>query len=95
MYLIVTITLIAFGFMILEYKNVRFRKLHTHRNWLSLPIVDKYIQNNLSGRDRRQGLSCCYCGSRSFRQLGLEHRHDQRRVHICNQCNSLLYRTYR
>ncbi|MWV17060.1 hypothetical protein F3I16_13540 [Pseudomonas sp. L-22-4S-12] len=93
MLLIATIIAILIGFMILDHKNKKARELQTHRNWLRLPEVSDYIKNNLSGR--RQGLSCCHCGSRSIRQPGVDNRYDRRRIHICNQCNSALYRTYR
>ncbi|MDP2243556.1 hypothetical protein [Pseudomonas sp.] len=66
-----------------------------HRGWLRLPVVDKYNQRNPLSRSGRNGSACCYCGSRSIRQLGLEARNDQRRVHACNHCNANLYRTYR
>lgn len=66
-----------------------------HRGWLRLPVVDKYNERNQLNRSGRNGSVCCYCGSRSIRQFGLEARNDQRRIHSCNHCNANLYQTYR
>lgn len=88
-----TIAIIA-ALMAIDYKNKKTRELYTHRAWLRLQEVDVYINNNINGHGLRQGISCLQCGTRSIRQHGVDSRHDPRRVHICNQCNSTLYRTY-
>lgn len=88
-------TVIVFVFLILEHKNRKARALRVHRNWLRAPEVDQYMKNNLKNGGRRQGIYCCHCGSRSIRQPGVDNRYDRRRIHICNMCNTTLYRTYR
>lgn len=93
--LIAIIIAIVIGFMILDHRNKKARELQAHRNWLRIPEVDVYMKSNPNNGGRRQGISCCHCGSRSIRQPGVDSRYDRRRVHICNQCNSTLYRTYR
>lgn len=95
MSLIAIIIAIVFAFLVLDHKNRKARELRTHRNWLRIPEVDQYMKNNLKNGERLQGISCCHCGSRSIRQPGVDNRYDRRRIHICNQCNGTLYRTYR
>lgn len=86
---------IALGLVYWADKLKRQKQNRIHRGWLGLPVVDKYNDRNQLSRSGRNGSACCYCGSRSIRQFGLEARNDQRRVHSCNHCNANLYRTYR
>lgn len=92
---IAIIVVIIFVFIILDHKNKKAKELRTHRNWLRIPEVHDYMESNPNSGGRRQGISCCHCGSRSIRQPGVDSRYDHRRIHICNLCNSTLYRTYR
>ncbi|MEX6504421.1 hypothetical protein [Pseudomonas zhanjiangensis] len=65
-----------------------------HQKWLRYPDVELYLRKTTPG-GRKSGPTCHHCGSRSIRQLGWEERHDARRLHKCNQCNTSLYRSYR
>jgi len=67
--------------------DLRKRK---HEAWLSFPIIEEYARKTQLSR-----IQCWHCRSSSIRQYGLEARNDQRRLHACNQCNTILYRTIR
>ncbi len=95
MLVIATIIAIAIAFAVVDYKNKKAHELRVHKNWLRLPDSENYMSNNRIQRGHRTGPICSHCGSHSIRQLGLSNRHETRRVHICNMCNSTLYRTYR
>lgn len=69
-------------------------KKQRHQRWLRYPDVELYISKTVPA-GRKSGIACRHCGSRSIRQLGWDDRHDTRRLHICNQCNNSLYRSYR
>ena len=67
--------------------DLRKRK---HQDWLQLPTIDEYAKQTKFGR-----IQCWNCRSSRIWQYGLEARNDQRRIHSCNQCNTILYRTKR
>jgi hypothetical protein len=90
MSLTVVIIVTAFGLVCLS----EWRKKKIHDNWLRLPTVDSYYSWRRA-HQQRNGCSCHRCESRSIRQFGLEARHDRRRIHACNHCNTHLYRTVR
>ena len=95
MKLIAALIILGLGLVYWSVKLKQQERDRIHRGWLGLPVVDKYNQQNPLSRNSRNGSVCCYCGSRSIRQFGLEASNDQRRVHACNHCNANLYRTYR
>jgi hypothetical protein len=62
---------------------------HSHKNW---PTVDEYMATH-SESNQGKGIFCIKCGSRSIRSWGVSNTSDARRLHICNSCNSGLYRS--
>ena len=91
-----TVSLIAVALFVYWVNRLKQQERdRIHRGWLRLPVVDKYAEQHQPNRRGQNGCACCYCGSRSIRQFGLEARNDQRRIHACNHCNARLYRTYR
>lgn len=95
MTLIIALITLGIGLVFWSEKLKQQERDRVHRGWLGLPVVDKYNQRNPLGGNRRNGSTCCYCGSGSIRDFALELRNDQRRIHACNHCNEKLYRTYR
>ncbi len=49
---------------------------------------DAMVNSSKNGR-----IVCSECGSTSFRNFGLNSATDRRRIHICNQCSHVAYRT--
>lgn len=78
------------GFVMLSVWIAATLKKQTHENWLRWPSIEEYARRTQFSR-----VQCWHCRSGSIRQYGLEAHNDQRRIHACNQCNTILYRTMR
>ncbi|MGB0281119.1 MAG: hypothetical protein ACPGAE_02915 [Neptuniibacter sp.] len=61
-------------------------------NWKKMPTILDYTSEHPDCRSEN-GIKCCYCGSKSIRNWGLNSPNDDRRVFICNHCGSDLYRS--
>jgi hypothetical protein len=69
-----------------------FGWIKPHQNWLSWPTLEQYWSQHPDCRTNN-GVKCYNCGSRSTRHYGWKERADKRRIHKCNQCSTVLYRT--
>jgi len=54
--------------------------------------LQQYLQKHPEAKTRT-GIKCVVCHSRSIKNWGLEKADDDRRIFICNQCNTRLYRS--
>lgn len=66
--------------------------LRAYRTWKSLPTLEQYLIAHPDCRTNR-GIKCSQCGSSSIKNWGVDHADDGRRKHICNHCNTTLYRS--
>ncbi len=64
------------------------------QDWESAPDLQRYLSQHPLCRTRL-GVRCFHCGSDSARDWGLISRGDSRRLHICNDCSTTLYRSSR
>lgn len=64
----------------------------TYLLWKRLPTLEQYLQAHPNCRTDR-GIKCSQCGSSSIKNWGLDKADDGRRKHICNHCNTTLYRS--
>jgi len=60
--------------------------------WKNLPTLEGYRKAHPDCMTNR-GIKCNQCGSPSIKNWGLRHANDERRQHICNHCNTTLYRS--
>lgn len=62
------------------------------KHWDSLPLLTTYLSKHPNCKHRK-GISCFNCNSGSIRNRGVNGANDPRRLHICNHCNTTLYRS--
>jgi len=62
--------------------------------WSNYLTLEEYWGNYPTCRTGH-GTRCRYCGSGSIWQRGWRNQSDDRRIHYCNQCQKMLYRTRR
>jgi len=60
--------------------------------WNALPTLDEYLRLYPNSKTN-SGISCNHCQTRSIKNWGISGPNSLKRVHICNHCNSKLYRT--
>jgi hypothetical protein len=61
-------------------------------SYYKLPKLEEYIQQNPKCATEN-GIKCVNCGSRSIKNWGLYKSNSKERLHICNHCNSTLYKS--
>lgn len=64
-----------------------------HADWESWPSFSDYSQGRNAEGDLKVKLDCYSCGNRSMRNIGFSGNTDTRRLHVCNQCSTTLYRS--
>ena len=62
------------------------------KKYLAIPKLEDYLKKNPDCGTGR-GIRCFNCGSGSIRDWGYSGRDSSWRVHICNSCGKVLYRT--
>jgi len=82
----VIIPILVFYFYKL-YKNEQSNE--KYKKW---PTLSEYINQNPNCKTIH-GIRCKNCNSGYIRHVGWDDRHDARRLHKCNICNSYLYRS--
>jgi len=75
------------------YYTFFYSHLKIHLNWNKLPTVDEYVEQNSTNKEK-SGFSCSKCKNKSIKNWGVNTANDKRRIHICNHCNSKLYKSY-
>ncbi|WP_051278452.1 hypothetical protein [Solimonas flava] len=60
--------------------------------WASWPTLDEYWREHPECKSAG-GVKCYRCSSADLAQRGWARNSDARRIHICNQCSTPLYRT--
>ncbi len=68
-------------------------KIKSNNSWQSYPTLDEYWRIYPKCRTNR-GTICYKCNSNYIRHHGWSERSDKRRIHICNQCGTYLYKRY-
>lgn len=61
--------------------------------WRRLPTLADYKSQNPTANTKR-GIQCIHCGGNRIRNWGVWNAKDAKRSHICETCNSALYRSY-
>ena len=62
------------------------------KQWKELPTLSEYLDAHLDWKTEK-GIECSNCNSASIRSWGATSRKDSFRSHICNHCETKLYRT--
>lgn len=70
------------------YKNIKANK-----NWKSWPTLEEYWKIYPQCKTNR-GTICYKCNSNYIRHHGWTNKSDNRRIHVCNQCGTYLYRRH-
>ncbi|MFK5892614.1 MAG: hypothetical protein QM504_05290 [Pseudomonadota bacterium] len=84
---------IQFLALLLQYYLFFYSHLKIHLNWSKLPSLDEYLESNLTSKEK-SNISCAKCNSKSIKNWGVNSAKDKRRTHICNHCNSTLYKSH-
>lgn len=71
---------------------VIFILLRGRRKWKKIKTYDEYLSENPSCITKN-GVKCVHCGSNSIRNHGVNDAADANRIHICNHCGKVLYRS--
>lgn len=62
------------------------------KSWMSWPTIEDYWKA-FPDHKTDKGIKCYKCNSVHINNIGWEAKSDWKRVHVCNQCNTSLYRT--
>ncbi len=63
-----------------------------NKEYNTLPTLEEYLSSN-PGCQTNHGIKCNKCNSNSIKNWGIASENDQRRFHICNHCNTKLYKS--
>lgn len=85
------ITAFIFGWIVIIVLAVR-AYIRRHLSWRRLPTLREYLSAHPT-RSTDTGVKCRVCNASSIRNWGLLSAHDARRMFICNQCGTALYRS--
>ncbi len=67
--------------------------ISNQKKWNGIPTLAEYWKRHPQCKTRN-GTKCCQCYSNQQRTWGWDYRGDNKKVHICRQCNTRLYRTW-
>lgn len=62
-------------------------------DWETWPSFGDYSQIKSNGGGLAVKLDCYSCGNKSIRNIGFAGKSDVRRLHVCDQCSTTLYRS--
>jgi hypothetical protein len=65
----------------------------TQADWNSWPTFIDYCESRKIEGSATATIDCHSCGNQSIRNIGFEKASDNRRLHVCNQCSTSLYRS--
>lgn len=68
-----------------------FKEIRSYKRWKSWPTLEEYWTEYPRCKTNR-GTICYKCNSNYIRHHGWNQGADQKRIHICNQCGTYLYR---
>lgn len=80
-------------FPLAYYLYFLYTSTHNKR-WNRLPTLEEYLTMHSECKSKK-GVSCYQCNGNRIRNWGLDGPSDIRRIHICNQCSTDLYRSRR
>lgn len=85
------VVLTALSPFILIHKFFRFLEKMGNWGFNQHLTLENYLNEHPHCKTQN-GIQCFKCNSRSIKNWGFEHARDERRVFICNHCNTTLYR---
>lgn len=63
-----------------------------NKEYKKLPTLVEYLKENPDCKTNH-GIKCNKCNSNSIKNWGISNENDVRRFHICNHCNTKLYKS--
>ena len=84
---------IIIGLGVLFLTFVIYKSIKANKNWKSWPTMEEYWRQYPNCRTNH-GTRCYKCNSNYIRHHGWTKNSDNRRIHICNQCGTYLYRRH-